>query len=124
MNDGRDGSPERAARRGGRERQCDRSRGIGDRQRERRPGRGEPADRDLPLAADIDDPGAEAQRDADPSQEIRCRLVGREGGAIERAERAEEQRAIGEDRVLAGKRDQRGQRCRLRRDSIQQCELD
>ena len=106
--DGRgDGRPERAGKRAPDERGDD-----GERRERRGPGKRRrgaayAADRDLALGADIDHPGAEAERDPGAGEEIRRRAVEPDADLVRRADGAGDQRGEGGNRIMAGGSDQR-----------------
>ena len=103
----REPRPERARRdaRGRGQHRHERRRRRG--QSEGRPGGGEPADRDLPLAADVDDAGAEAERHPHAGEEVGRRLVERHRDAVHRAEGPGRQRGVGHEGAPARGEDER-----------------
>ncbi len=66
------------------------------------PARGERTDEELALRADIEEAGAERDRDRETGEDERDRRDERLGDVIRRAERALDERGVCRDRVVAG----------------------
>ena len=105
QNGGKDG-PDEAAGRAGQEREHYRKHRVVDRECQGLPARRQATERDLALAADIDDIGAEAQSDAGAAQQIGGRFDKADGNLVDGPESARDGRGAGGDRVGAGHQDQ------------------